>query len=364
MNKLILFSFALLSLNLMADEEIAAEDPYYSTDECQPSCRVRPPVCPKPCPPKPVCTPAVNLCTAAPLSSNGWYVFGDLLYWHADVDGADYAFKNSDTTAAVIGGPNHALNFKWSYGFRAGIGANIDYDQWDTNFYYTWFHTQNSNSTGTRGAQVAVDNIGSVGLFTQGTIDWRIHYSMLDWELGRWFYVSKQLSLRPHVGVKGGWINQKVNKKITTTVTNFKVNQRNHFWGVGVSGGLNTNWAFVYVHSNRFSLFGDLAGAILYGHFDIDNSELTSAGGGFKPSDLNRNLAVPMVQAMLGLGWDTGFNCDRCHIGIKLGYEFQFWFRQNQMLTNETTVGGTVRYQRENGNLAFQGLTLDIKFDF
>ncbi len=38
---------------------------------------------------------------------------------------------------------------------------------------------------------------------------------MLDWELGRSFYVSKHLSLRPHIGIKGGWISQHVRENFT-----------------------------------------------------------------------------------------------------------------------------------------------------
>ncbi len=370
MNKIVLFGFAALTLSLGAEEVVAAQDANEMniSDNCcpVPACPCPPKIieCSKPCPERePRC--ALILCSAVPESSNGWYFFADALYWHADVGGSDYAFKNKNTAAPVISGPNHSLDFKWSWGFRLGIGANIDYDQWDTNFYYTWFQTQNSNATGTSAGQLAVDNIGQVTTFSQGKIDWRIHFSMLDWELGRWFYVSKHLSLRPHVGVKGGWINQKIEKEFTSAETSWDVHVKNDFWGVGASGGLNTTWEFAQYERNNFTFFGDVAGAIMYGHFEVDNSELTSAGGGFKPHDLNRNLAVPMLQAILGFGWDRDFNCNRCHVGIRLGYEFQYWFRQNQTLINETTVGGqTVRYQRAHDDLAFQGLTLDLRFDF
>lgn len=385
MKKMVLFSFVALSLNLAlnltAEEIVAVQDTTIANNGCdvtppppKPTCPP-PPSCSKPCPPpKPVCHN--TLCSAAPLSSNGWYVFGDLLYWHADVDHADWAYKNSDTLDPVITGPNHSLNFKWAYGFRVGLGANMDYDQWDTNVYYTWFQTENSNALGTKGTQSAADLFGLATPFTQGKMSWRIHYSVIDWELGRWFYVSKHLALRPHIGLKNAWISHHTHQRFTQVDNRFNTRSHNEFWGVGPSGGLNTAWNFANLGRHHFDFFGDFAGALMYGHFNVRHKEINTVIGteivlgpdtvtsGFQPSHLSRNLMVPMVQGIFGLSWDTGFNCDRCHFGIRVGYEFQYWWRQNQMLIGETAVGSTVRYHRSNGDLALQGLTIDFKFDF
>ncbi len=354
MNKLALFGFIALSICVGAEEvEVAAaNDPsYYSSQRASDS----------------VSTPnAVTLASAAPLSSNGWYIFGDLLYWHADVDHADWAFKNDNTTATAIAGPNHSLNFKWGYGFRVGLGANMDYDQWDTNLYYTWFQTENSNAVGTKGAQSVEDLFGIASPFTQGKIDWRIHFSVIDWELGRWFYVSKHLALRPHIGIKNAWISQNVHTRLTKGSDKFNSRSSNEFWGIGGTGGLNTTWNFFTVGTHHFDFFGDFAGALMYGHFDIDHREVLTAAvtSGFHPKHLNRNLMVPMLQGIFGVSWDTGFNCNRCHFGMRLGYEFQYWWRQNQMLINELNTASLVSYNRSLGDLALQGLTIDFKFDF
>lgn len=315
----------------------------------------------------------VTLTSARPESDNGWYLFADALYWHADVGNTDWAFRNNNTAATngVKKGPNHKLDFKWSWGFRVGLGANMNHDEWDTNLYYTWFHTENSNSVGTSSTtQRAVDNQGSTGAISQGKNEWNIHYSMFDWELGRWFYVSKSLALRPHAGLKGGWIHQKVERKLTVnSTTTAEADLKNDFWGIGVAGGVNTTWYLGHVGSHNFSLFGDFAGAMMYGHFDVDHKETLKTNSvvtnGTHPDDLNRNLAVPVLQAMFGMGWDTPFNRDRCHFGLKVGYEFQYWFRQNQMLNIKNGApAGTVQYTRNSDDLALQGLTVDFRFDF
>ena len=359
MNKIVLFSFITCSLALAANEVTTANG-------CEKPCAPPPPpeCCP---PPKPACCNPV--CAASPNSENGWYIFGDLLYWHADIDHADWAFKSNNTASSIIAGPNHALDFKWSYGFRVGLGANMDYDKWDTNLYYTWFQTKNSNSVGTKGAQQAADLFGINTPFTQGEIDWKIHYSVIDWELGYWYSVSKHLSMRPHIGIKNAWISQHVRESFTQLNDSAVSRSSNEFWGIGASGGLNTNWNFATVHRHHFSFFGDFAGALMYGHFDVKHQETSTLGSGFKPSDLSRNLLAPMLQAAFGMSWDMGFNCDRNHVALRVGYEFQYWFRQNQMLISENNFpqGATntlVTYQRSAGALGLQGLTIDLRFDF
>jgi hypothetical protein len=123
-----------------------------------------------------------------------------------------------------------------------------------------------------------------------------------------------------------------------------------------------------------FSIFGDVSGALMYGHFKNSHSEtgLTAAGaatGGFSPSGLNRNLMVPVLTGILGLAWDFCFSCDSMHLGIRAGYELQYWFRQNQRFSNFNTAGlgesvAAPRYTRTTGDLALQGLTIDVRFDF
>jgi hypothetical protein len=71
-----------------------------------------------------------------------------------------------------------------------------------------------------------------------------------------------------------------------------------------------------------------------------------------------------MLEAMIGLSWDMGAYCDCFHFGLDLGYDFQYWFNQNQMITKEIDPSGCVRYLRAQGNMSLQGLNLAFRFDF
>jgi len=360
-----LLSLLSLPICIFADGQVAAAKKVVSSAQQAPAKEVKP---------KP---PHVVLTSARPESDNGWYLFADALYWHASVGSTEYALKQ-DTRVGIVSHQHkvQALNFKWAWGFRAGLGWNMNHDMWDTNLYYTWFHTHNSNAAGIDPPSEIVDILGSSARLQSSRISWGIHFSMFDWELGRWHYVSEQLALRPHIGLKGGWINQHVKQHDARTVTNNPTpgpdtdKFKNNFWGIGPSFGVNTLWVLGSAGTrtqHRFSLFGDCGGAIMYGHFGVRHEENTfnTAGvltGGFTIHGLSRNLAVAMLQGQFGFSWDTDFNQNRNHFTFRVGYELQYWFRQNQLFRGSLIFedGGT----RLSDDLALQGITADFRFDF
>lgn len=424
MKKKLLFSLVAMTASVFADGDVNtstafAEENLVADNNCNPKpkeCKPKPPECkPKPpeCKPKPKpkpCEPCIRpttcpvvLTSARPCSNVGIYLFGDALYWHADIGNSDWAFVNHNSAASVASGPNKDVDFGWDWGFRAGIGFNMDHDYWDTNFYYTWFRTTSDHEhVNVSAPALAVDLTGEAGVFTTGSNHAKVNFNVVDWELGRSFYVSRSLSLRPHVGVKGAWIKNKSSENFTAGLatvvgtTAYHISNNTKFWGVGPSAGFNTSWWFGYVDAlntnenpnkatsglqnkgyagsrSHFSIFGDFAGALMFGHFSTKHRETATTtsilpgAGGFHPTHLNRNLVVPVLSTVMGLGWDICFNCDKMHFGIKLGYEFQWWFRQSQRLIVNGGPGSslaTPRYFRIAEDLALQGGTLELRFDF
>lgn len=317
-------------------------------------------------------------------TNKGWYLYADALYWHADEGDQDWAFKDNTlkTTSAGEGninsGPLKSLRFKWDWAFRVGLGINMSHDNWDGNLQYTRFTTENSNRTGViEGQELGQSTTGLVNLFTSGKLNWNIQYSIFNAEIGRSFFVSKKISLRPHGGLIGGWIDQKIHGKyfhgtLNSDLINATTFERvqNDFWGIGAIGGLNSTWRIGTVHKNIFNLLGDFAGALMYGHFDLSHRTTIQGPSGPLPKivdrDLDRSLAVPMIQAMLGISWNRSFNSDQCFVGVKIGYEFQFWFRQLQRFTTEGIApsGLNALYILTPQDLVLQGLTVDVRFDF
>jgi hypothetical protein len=328
----------------------------------------------------------MNVSAHPTIDSHDWFVFGDVLYWHADEGGTDWAQRITNTPNPFVGANretkrhNRKVDFDWDWGFRVGIGYNMVHDEWDTQLYYTWFQTKQEDTVGIDNFAAGFDFVASLNFpdagntdeYLNGEIDWTIHYSVLDWELGRDYNVSKHLALRPHVGIKTGWISQHVKGHFREDgAGNFRntFKQENKFWGVGPSFGTNMHWNFGNYGSHYFGMFGDIAGALMWGHFDVDYDMdfgvNSSAVHEQEIDNLDRNLMSTMIVGAIGLSWDTNFNDDHCHFCLRVGYELQYWFRQNQMVMflekNDANFGGWTRYSED---LKFQGATARARFDF
>src|SRR6185295_892307 len=92
-------------------------------------------------------------------------------------------------------------------GFRVGIGYT---STWDSQFYYTFYHSKaNDSATGNLtstflGGKVAAGS----NAFYAGQVVYTIKFNMFDWDLGKAFYPTNKLLLRPILGLRGGSIYQ------------------------------------------------------------------------------------------------------------------------------------------------------------
>ena len=70
-----------------------------------------------------------------------------------------------------------------------------------------------------------------------------------------------------------------------------------------------------------------------------------------------------VTDLQLGLRWARMFDNDRWGLMLQAGWEHHMWFGQNQMLrfTDNTTQAAFVVNQ---GDLSYQGWTLNVRFDF
>lgn len=306
-------------------------------------------------------------------------VFADVLIWKAAQSGAENWAQVFETSDNVVNVDILRVSFGCDVGFRAGFGWCLPCDQWDTQLYYTRFHTEGKDRASTNG-EIASSFLGnfyianSDGLKTGPTyqkaaIEWTISFNVFDWELGRDFCICQDFSLRPFIGLKGGWINQTIDSKWQTPIfpnpdpffppipfDRAEENLKNHFWGIGPSTGLNLKceWATFCRHS--FSLFGDFSGALLYGHWDFRDFYQNDKLEEVSIDVPNINGAAAMLRGFVGIGWATDFNNQQQSFSVKLGYEAQFWLSQLQFYSLNTG--------RLNNELTLQGGTVDFQFNF
>jgi hypothetical protein len=309
-----------------------------------------------------------NVSTRTKHSSNGFVVSADFLAWFPSQEPfsivADVITAGLNTSSFTVPG----FDFKWDYGFRIGAGANLAYDQWDTIVSWTSYSTEAVRPLPPMADIVLINPEFFAASLSEDKphsmkVKWSLAYNMIDWELARSYWVSRDLSMRPFVGLKGGLIDQSIHAHYNhLTIANVptdasaKERLKNNFWGIGPSGGVNTKWRVRNFGFHFFDLFGDFSLAAMWGSWrcsDIyENSLLQKTSVRTK----NAYLGALMFRGFLGIGWDADLRGGSSHFATKLGYEMQFWL--NQMRFN------TFQLQRLHFDLTLQGVTFNCRYDF
>ena len=320
------------------------------------------------------------------------FLFGQLLVWNAHENGLPFAIVNENSGHNLADSKVKNIHSEWDAGFRVGIGYNLPHDGWDLNLAWLRFNTDGEkkiNAHSNRHVFSTRNQPREMNVFNDSCQKahsrWDLHLNQLDLDLGREFFVSKWLTLRPHFGVRSDWVHQKweshfrnfqgfqfINPQINTFPPNkLEIEYKDEWWGIGLEGGLDTQWGL----GSGWSLFGNMTGAILYGFHDIDVEDevspaVTISGyftptskGTFVDMDNTYRVSHPILDIMMGLRYDRMFSNDQFHLGLQLGWEHHVYFSQNQfpVFVDDVNLGTIVSNQ---GDLTFQGWTLSARFDF
>lgn len=303
------------------------------------------------------------------------FVYGDLLVWNAHENGLQLAVKNTGVATNIADSEVKNIHGKWNPGFRVGIGYNTPHDGWDLRLTWLRFTDNGHKSAFAHAGQfIFPTRVPPAGFATLADYAtqlkgyWSLNLNQLDLDLGREFFVSKWLTLRPHAGVRTDWVRQRLNANYknfgAVAGTSANTSAKDHWFGFGVEGGLDTQWGL----GRGWSLFADLSGAILYGYHKITQevSTTTVAGAastlyeGLKDS---YRVSHPTLDTQIGVRWDNMFCNDQFHIGLQIGWEHHVYFSQNQFpLFVDDTAPGV--FTSNQGDLTLQGWTFAARFDF
>jgi hypothetical protein len=306
--------------------------------------------------------PTQKKMTELETTSQNWDLFGEFLVWYASEEPS--SIWANDTSVSIVGlniidSVDIAIGkFDWNYGFRVGAGHTMQHDRWDTQFYWSWFRTEAHSTIPTGNHLVYLEFTGSLlgeDLFegNGAHLDWSLLYNMVDWELGRACLLSKALTFRPFIGIKGGWIDQNIHAQINLPSSTGVEHIKNLFWGAGPSGGINTKWEMFCISRNSLNLLGDISSAMMWGSWEIKDVYKNSVGE-FPVKVKNSSLGSLMLRGFLGIGWDT--HTRRFGFAAKLGYEMQIWFDQLRI--------PSVPALPLHNDLTLQGGTFNARFDF
>jgi len=262
--------------------------------------------------------------------------------------------------------------YNWSWGARADAGFTIDHDGWDVQAQWTWFHSSHTQGrTAPSGGAYDVSvapvapltsphiNIAALSLDSHR----RLLINVGDLDLGREFFISKWLTLRPHVGARGLWLNRKLTVNafniatVSTTgldshTTRISQYIKSSFNAGGMYIGLDSQWGF----GDGWSLFGMVDQSLVYGRntYSISEGNQTANGAKYARAALTDkwNTVRGITDLAIGLRWDYMFDNDRYRLRLQAAWEEHLF--SNLDVNN---LGQT-------GDLALTGGSFKASFDF
>lgn len=315
------------------------------------------------------------LASAQPKTDWGISFFGDYLYWAVKEEGLVYGLQATLTDSpyqTIFGNPSK-IDPGFNSGMRIGIDYNLPNHDLDIAFTWTRYHNAAKDSISPKPNKETwvywVNDSGELTANGKTSADWDLHLNAYDLELGCAFFPKKYLSLRPFIGVRAAWIEQKLEvlytdlgfAPLTTIQFESYIRSRNYnnFQGYGMRVGLDTKW----ILGKGFSLLGDLAGSLLWSDFSIAQFEKNSFGYPRSKVREQAEMLTSVAEMFGGVQWETSLHDDAVDLNFYAGWEMQIWFNQNQF-NNFPERHNTGYAVKQEGDLTLFGLTLGASVGF
>jgi hypothetical protein len=301
---------------------------------------------------------AIDFPSANPELRNSWNGFAEasFLYWWTQAD--DLAFALSETK---VKNPH----FKPEIGFKVGAGAFLPHDDWDFLVELTHLHsraTANVKHGPVTPLWTTPPEIAG-GFVDQVHGHYRLHFALIDFELGHKFFITRSLILRPYVGVRMAIIRQKylidyIGGNLFPEGKGY-VSMKNKFIAPGLLNGIDLDWKL----KRGWSLYSTLGFSIQYGMVYIHQLEKISfeEGKRFNIYDCF-TMAKPILDLALGFQWETYLCKKRYHFALQAGLEQHLFFAQNQLF--RFAAHDTTPLSLSHGILSLTGLTASLIFSY
>jgi len=353
---------------------------------CKPKCVVVKPkvVCKKVC--ETVCCPKIYPSSSRidPRDSYGVFVEGEALWWKATDDSLYFAQGGFSQLLSATGGgsPANSYNFigktirikpEYDWGFRVGLGGNLCRDQWDVSATWTRYHTEHTTtaeqtSSTVLGVLWGHEDTSATDAAAFASGHYHLRYDLVEANLGRHFWVGDYFSLHPTFGIRGAWIDQKLNihyncftmgsasklQPYSLPILDVDIFNKSDFHGGGIGGGLD---AFFNLYKG-LSLIAKAKVHALYGVFHTkfkENDDFFEPIMIAKDTD-NYHNGLYGANFALGLNWNRYFNCDRWNLELHAMWEQTTWFGANQMNHWSHQLHES-NMNKMNSNLSLQGIT-------
>lgn len=315
-------------------------------------------------------------CRIATQRSCDVFVSGSFTFWQPMQDNMSLGLVGKQNDGdLLVDGYVVDLDFEFKPGFKLAIGANLDYDNWDTVVEYTWFR-------GTDHAKKHLDTDASVkGVFPAQQIPlfldpryqrasekWHLAMDLVDWDLARAGYIGKHLCMRPFIGLRFASIRQNlhvdyvnVSASDLSVWPSTSISKSSTSWGLGTRLGLCSNWEM----GSGCRIYSKGEFDLLFTQYDMHTHQDSDIRfeDAYKLHQDSKNGLRAHAELALGFGFGTYFKHNRYHIDLSADYGFHVFFNQNMFpqTAGEVSVGTAIV---PNGDLYIQGLTATLRFDF
>jgi hypothetical protein len=310
---------------------------------------------------------------ARPVVSEGWNLWaqGEALFWKAAVDRLNYVIveKNSSAPNPPFHASIKSAEFDWNWGYRLSAGYTMPHDRWDLAATWTSINNNGSQSERAKGSKTLLQPTGYQNTLpsdissVQGK--WEIDLSQVELALGKEFFPSPWIKLRPMGGMRSAWIDQTTDAH-SKNFSNSEIAEQHgkwHFWGLGFVAGAQVDWML----SHDWSLFSFADYSILWGYFSHEQRQ-THAPSQLYQLKKSMRCARGVYDIGFGLKWSHLFSDNRWKLSCKAGYEYHLYPEQNQFLYNTNIVSpgqsDDGSFINNGGDLTYKGLSISIQIDF
>jgi len=321
--------------------------------------------------------------SAAPFADDGKTHFKtsvEFIYWKRTNGLGFLASGDGDGRAISSRGKNYVSGFQFDPGLQASIGFDLPVDGWDANLSYLWLRstgrrnfTEGPEDTGVPAPQnFLTEPEGISGVSHAGQkMDQTLNYLQL--ELGRQFYTSKWLTVRPFIDIAALYVPLSMETSYRFTSVNPAAAQHTtlathaHGLGFGAGLGLNTEWKA----SRHWSFLGDLNLNAIWDRFEArGKSKVTNFTTGTTLTNLltgySTSQLLYLVNIFIGADWHKKFHKEKFYFSAYAGWDF-FAGLSNYLIGGVGTlafneVGNQTLLVQEPFD--YQGLRAGLKFDF
>lgn len=324
--------------------------------------------------------------------SGNWFVETEFLLLQTRESGLGFGVErfrpkgHQDTRKSKI--KENKLHFDWNGGLRVGFGYSFPCDGWDMSASWTYIagkgngkvsrdlseeHHHDECLCNNKHTRIFPAWMAVPFAVDSNKARWKTNINLVDIEMGREFFVSKFVTLRPFTGVRLAQIDQKYDLRAKvdrdSQFVSFKAetSMQCKYQGAGLRGGLDSEWGLGY----GWSLYGNAALSALYGSFGIHwDYELDHVFHPDRTEQITKSdrdgAFVAMLDSSAGFRWKQFFNNDHLALTLQIGWDYYIFFNQNRfedMLDDHK--GHQVHTSQFNrGDLGAQGLNLAVKIDF